>query len=76
MKDQTNIWEWRDISGTGCVSRAYLAYLTCTSFIAYLVRIWLLFFTHVAYVVIKNFFLDTKLDNKKINQMVNSSAYW
>jgi len=55
MKDQSNIWECRDIGGTVCVSRAYLAYLTCTSFIAYLVHIWLLFFTHAACVVIKNF---------------------
>ena len=56
MKDKSNIWECRDISRTGCVSNAYLTYLACVLFFAYLMRISLLFFDHANSVVIKNFF--------------------
>ena len=44
MKDNMKKKELRDISGTVCVSNAYLAYLKRAKCSAYLVRIWPLFY--------------------------------
>ena len=44
MKDNIKKKECREISGTVCVSNAYLAYLRVVKCSAYLVRIWPLFY--------------------------------
>ena len=44
MKDKQNLKDKRDISGTVCVSNAYLAHLMVVLIFAYLMRIWLIIF--------------------------------
>jgi len=44
MKDNIKIWDEREISGTVCVSNAYLAYLRAAKCSAYLMRTWPLFY--------------------------------
>ena len=65
MKDKSNNWEWRDISGTVCVSMAYLTYLACVLFFAYLMRISLLFFDHANSVVIAKIISHKYINNMK-----------
>ena len=65
MKDKSNNWEWRDISGTDCVSNAYLTYLACILFLAYLMRISRLFFDHANSVVIVRIISNNYINNMK-----------
>ena len=78
MKDQTNIWECRDISGTVCIPIAYLDYLMGTLLFAYLacfiISLWPLiptgsFFNNwlsiIHFLPVGFFIASTK--NKKIN---------
>jgi len=62
MKGKTNIWELRDISGTVCVSNAYLTYLRAAKCSAYLVRISQFFIAHVNHVAIAKIIKKTETD--------------